>query len=216
MSETFLIGSILAIVGGYLDAHTYITRGHVFANAETGNMVLLGMKFAEKDYKYCLYYAIPILSFALGVLVAEYIKRRSSNLEKFHWRQFVIVFEIIMLVIISFISTDHNLIANSIVSFVCSLQVQSFRKLHGRAYATTMCTGNLRSATECLNVYLTMKDKKQLHNCFRYLGIISFFIVGGIIGTFMSFIWGTKSSLFVCIPLLIVFGLMFKEQTLFS
>ena len=40
MSESLLLGAILATVGGFLDAHTYICRGKVFANAETGNIVL--------------------------------------------------------------------------------------------------------------------------------------------------------------------------------
>ena len=40
MSETVLIGSLLALAGGFLDAYTYICRGGVFANAQTGNIVL--------------------------------------------------------------------------------------------------------------------------------------------------------------------------------
>ncbi|MEF9840560.1 MAG: DUF1275 family protein, partial [Lachnospiraceae bacterium] len=39
ISETFLIGAILAMVGGFLDAYTYLCRGGVFANAQTGNLV---------------------------------------------------------------------------------------------------------------------------------------------------------------------------------
>ncbi len=50
MSETFLIGAILAVVGGYLDAYTLRCRGHVFANAQTGNIVLLGVKAAEREW----------------------------------------------------------------------------------------------------------------------------------------------------------------------
>ena len=41
IAEFYGVGVMLAIVGGYLDAYTYISRDHVFANAQTGNMVLL-------------------------------------------------------------------------------------------------------------------------------------------------------------------------------
>ena len=39
--ETFRVAALLALVGGFLDAYIYILRGGVFANAQTGNMVLL-------------------------------------------------------------------------------------------------------------------------------------------------------------------------------
>ena len=39
MSDTFLIAVLLAVVGGSLDAYSYVARGHVFANAQTGNIV---------------------------------------------------------------------------------------------------------------------------------------------------------------------------------
>ena len=37
------MGALLAAAGGLLDAYTYLSRGGVFANAETGNMVLFGI-----------------------------------------------------------------------------------------------------------------------------------------------------------------------------
>ena len=43
MSENFILGIMLALTGGFLDAYTYITRGGVFANAQTGNIVLMAI-----------------------------------------------------------------------------------------------------------------------------------------------------------------------------
>ena len=59
MSETHLLGLLLALVGGFLDAYTYVCRGHVFANAQTGNLVLLGIYITNQDWAkvlYCLLY----------------------------------------------------------------------------------------------------------------------------------------------------------------
>ena len=47
MSDTFLIAVLLAVVGGSLDAYSYVARGHVFANAQTGNIVLFGLHLAD-------------------------------------------------------------------------------------------------------------------------------------------------------------------------
>ena len=39
-SESFRLSAILSFSGGLQDAYTYNTRGSVFANAQTGNVVL--------------------------------------------------------------------------------------------------------------------------------------------------------------------------------
>ena len=46
-SESYIVGVLLAIAGGFLDVYTYISRGGVFANAQTGNIVLLGICAAD-------------------------------------------------------------------------------------------------------------------------------------------------------------------------
>ena len=46
MSETFRLGALLTVVGGFLDTYTYLSRGGVFANAQTGNIVLLALTAA--------------------------------------------------------------------------------------------------------------------------------------------------------------------------
>ena len=39
-SETIELGIFLALAGGFMDAYSYICRGGVFANAQTGNILL--------------------------------------------------------------------------------------------------------------------------------------------------------------------------------
>ena len=214
MSETFQVGIILACVGGFLDAYTYICRGGVFANAQTGNIVLLGINIAQRNIKGGIRCLIPILAFAAGVIIAEMIRKRFKEASKLHWRQIIVVCEIFILAGVSFLpqSNKYNNIANIIVSFVCSLQVQSFRKMNGKTFATTMCTGNLRSATEHLFKWFNKKDKRSLQYSLQYFGIIAFFIVGTILGAIFAINFGAKSLLFACVGLIAVFGLMFKEH----
>lgn len=50
-SESYLVGVLLAIAGGYLDVYTYVCRGGVFANAQTGNIVLLGINVADGNWE---------------------------------------------------------------------------------------------------------------------------------------------------------------------
>ena len=71
MSETVLIGSLLALAGGFLDAYTYICRGGVFANAQTGNIVLFSLHLCQMEWERALTSAIPIVAFAAGIMMTE-------------------------------------------------------------------------------------------------------------------------------------------------
>lgn len=213
MSETYLIGVLLAIVGGFLDTYSYLLRGHVFANAQTGNMVLFGVQIYNGNWHEAMLYFVPIFAFFIGIVICQSIKIKYNNMKIIHWRQLIVLAEIILLIIVAFLKKgEMDVIANTLVSFVCSIQVQSFRKVNGHPFATTMCTGNLRSASENICYYLHNKERKHLEKAKKYLGIISFFIGGAILGAFLGEIWGIKSILICCILLLVVFVLMFTEE----
>ena len=90
VSESYILGILLALVGGFLDAYSYLFRGHVFANAQTGNIVLLGVKLEEHNIKEALFYFLPICAFIVGVFVVELLKCKYKEAKKIHWRQGVV------------------------------------------------------------------------------------------------------------------------------
>ena len=206
--ESFSVGALLALAGGFLDAYTYLSRGGVFANAQTGNMVLLGIRLAERNWGGAVRYLIPIIAFAAGVLLAEWIQ---SALKGRRWRQAVLLLEIALLAVIGFVPDGSwNWAVNVAVSFVCALQVEAFRTMHGLSYATTMCTGNLRSGTECIFLYFQTKNEVLLSNGIKYYAIIVVFIVGAMLGVFLTG-WMAERAVWVPAGLLvIVFSLLFQ------
>lgn len=210
-SESLRVGALLALTGGFLDAYTYLCRGKVFANAQTGNMVMLGINFIECNTSDVIKYLVPIIAFAVGVLLVEIIRYRLLDYEKIHWRQVVLAIEIITLIFVAFISYDY--IANTLISLICAMQVESFRKFHGNAYATTMCTGNLRSGTEKMVVFIKNKDRKHLKVAFQYYFIIFVFCFGAFIGSIFSLDIGRKAILISCIPLALALVIMgYKKE----
>ena len=140
MSEAFITALFLSVSGGLQDVYTYLYRGKVFANAQTGNIVLM--------------------AFALGIFVAEFIRLKLKRMQWLHWRQLVVLFEILMLFVVGFLPQELNLLANSLVSSSCAMQVQSFRKVNGYAFASTMCIGNLRSGMDSLCAWLVGGNTK--------------------------------------------------------
>lgn len=211
MSQSYIVGLLLAFAGGYLDVYTYVCRGGVFANAQTGNMVLLAISAAENDFGKVFKYLLSILAFMLGILVTELVKSRYRYNTAIHWRQIVIALEFIVLLIIAFVPSGvQDDLVNIAVAFVCSMQVESFRKFEGKsAYATTMCTGNLRSATEHLFFSGLNKNKEERNTSLKYYGIIAIFIVGAFVSMKVSQRVGEKSILVACFLLFIVFSLMY-------
>ena len=210
MSDSFFIGILLAVVGGFLDAYTYVARGGVFANAQTGNIVLFGLHLAEGNWLTALSYFIPILAFICGIFVDEWIKKRFLPKKKIHWRQIVLLFEALILCIVATLPLGgtNDLIANTLISFVCSMQVQSFRKVRGLPYATTMCTGNLRSGTELLFRFTQSKNKEEWKKSMSYYGVICFFILGAGIGAVATKHLGQTAVVFCNLLLLLVCALL--------
>ena len=212
MSERFRVGALLAVVGGLLDAYTYLTRGRVFANAQTGNIVLLGVCLAERRWGDAVRYLVPVLAFVVGVLVAEWIKSRFKESSAVHWRQISVSMEVVVLLLVALLPHTMDALANISVSFVCAVQVESFRKVHGSAFATTMCTGNLRSGTEQLWLYLRSGQREHLSRLVHYGGINLCFIVGAALGAWLSGVMGSYAVGAACIPLLVTLLLMASER----
>ena len=150
-SETLPVGLLLALAGGLLDGYSYLNRGQVFATAETGNIVLMGINLAQGQLDQALHYLLPILAFALGVLAAEQLRRRFGDSPRLHWRLPLLLAECGAILLVSCLPCGPlDPLANIIISFTSALQVESFRKFQGCGCVTTMCTGNLRSGTEHL------------------------------------------------------------------
>lgn len=88
---------ILSISGGLQDAYTYVFRGKVFANAQTGNIVLLSQNICERNWLQSAHYFVPLAAFAIGIIVAEQIRGKYQNVQNIHWRQIVLLLEMILL-----------------------------------------------------------------------------------------------------------------------
>lgn len=212
ISDRLLIGVPLAVVGGYLDAYTYLFHGGVFANAQTGNLVLLGISISRGAFSHAFSYLLPVLAFVLGVLITERMRIRSASLWILRWRHLVLFVEALLLFVIGFLPAAFpDNVVNVVVSFVCAMQVNSFRKLHDRAYATTMCTGNLRSATEALSNSIHEYDSEEFDVFLRYGAILLAFCGGAVLGTVMTKLLAGKSA-WICSLILLICIMIMKTK----
>lgn len=212
MSESMALAVLLTLAGGFQDAYSYNCRGHVFANAQTGNIVLLGQNLAQGSLQSALRYVFPLAAFLAGVYVTEWVRHLCSEHRKVHWRQIVLGVEFIMLLLAGLLPRSLNILANVCMSFACAMQVNSFRKFRGFPSATTMCIGNMRSAMEALGQYHITKDREQLKKSSHYGFIILVFAVGAALGTVFCMAIGDRAIWIAAGMLLAGMGLMFIQE----
>lgn len=212
MSESMILGVVLTLAGGFQDAYSYNCRGQVFANAQTGNIVLLGQNIASGNFQNALHYLFPLLAFLAGVYLSEWIRELCKSFQKLHWRQIVLAFEIVMLAIAGLLPQSLNVVSNVLMSFACAMQVDSFRKFRGIPCATTMCIGNMRSGTELLCRYHITKDPELKRKSLHYYFIILVFAIGAAIGAVASQKFGNPAIWIAAGLMLLGFILMFVKE----
>ena len=207
-----ILGVVLTLAGGFQDAYSYNCRGQVFANAQTGNIVLLGQNIASGNFQNALHYLFPLLAFLAGGYLSEWVRELCKSFQKLHWRQIVLAFEIVMLAIAGLLPQSLNVVSNVLMSFACAMQVDSFRKFRGIPCATTMCIGNMRSGTELLCRYHITKDPELKRKSLHYYFIILVFAIGAAIGAVASQKFGNPAIWIAAGLMLLGFILMFVKE----
>lgn len=212
ISESIELGVLLALSGGLMDAYSYVCRGEVFANAQTGNILLFGVHLSTGNFSEAFRYFLPVLTFSVGIALAVSVREPFKYARKIHWRQITVLFEAVLLAMVAFIPQQYNLLANSLISFACGIQVESFRKINGNPIATTMCIGNLRSATQLACDSLFLKNREMGERGLLFYGVIVVFTLGAILGNLLVRAWQEKAILVSCLLLLVCFVMMFIDR----
>ncbi len=183
-TESIDIAILLSLVGGFLDIYTYLYRGEVFANAVTGNIVLFGLHLISFNWLHSFGYFAAVAAYGLGVFVADWICHKQSVSLGISRFQKVILVEIFVLFTIPFIPFGGawDQLVLIVVPFVCAMQVQTFRKVRHLPYASTMCTGNLRSGSEAFSRAIFYKDKQLFSDAMLYFFVITCFTLGATVG----------------------------------
>lgn len=204
--ETIYICTAMALVSGFLEAYTYLLKGGIFANAQTGNFALMGIAIAGGEFGKALTYLIPMCFYVLGIALTVTMPRLLDNKGLINWHTVFVFCEIVMLFIIGFLpDTVPFTISTVAVAFICAMQYNTFKRTNNVAFSSTFCTNNLRQLALHLLDYIRTKDKQSLKNSFTYMLINASFLLGAVIGTLCAKAWAEKSIWFCCVVLIPVF-----------
>lgn len=142
----FGIAIIFAVVGGFTDAYAYLARGHVFANAQTGNIVLFAVHVSEGNWESADRTIPPIFAYALGIAVGKLLRVRPQK-RSFHATLICQGLELFVLLTLWVLGTYvSDLWAVPMISFCSALQNASFSNIGTWSFNSSMTTGNIRKA----------------------------------------------------------------------
>lgn len=205
--ETSFVMTMMMMVGGYMNAYTYIVRGSVFANNQTANMSKLGIVLALGDIESAWLIALPIVSAFLGAACATFLTN-VLKIETYRWKQLLLAIQIVFFVIVGFVPDDIPHVFVTIpFSFIASVQLSAFRTFRGKPCNTTICTGNLRTAGSLFSAAIGSRKKHDFIYAVQYTAIILSFVAGVIIGAFASNAFNVSAIVFACLPLTVILGL---------
>ncbi len=191
-SETFLVTGMMMATGGFLELYTYLLKGGVFANAQTGNLALLGLALAQRDWMQALDCIIPVIAYIIGIWLTLSMPERLQK--GLRWETLFVLLEIFVFLAVGFLPPSVPFVVSTIsVSFVCSMQYNTFKKAHGIPMATTFCTNNLRQAV--INFYRAVHktDPDASRKAWFFVRHLLCFVVGAIVGALLCSVIGERA-----------------------
>ena len=209
-ADSLVSAALLAAAGGSLDAFLYLGHGHVFAGAMTGNAVLCGIALLGDNGQEALRHASPIVAFACGVLLAEWL---GGHL-KHHAVTVGLAGEILGLLAASFLPRGFpDLVFIPCIALLAAYQIAGFRKADRFSYNSTFITGDLRTALVGLYKAFHPETRREGLLQARDLGlIVACFSAGAAVGAILTPPLGNHTLWAPALALLLVLGLALRRS----
>ncbi len=196
--------AVLAGAGGILDAFTYLGHGHVFANAMTGNVVLLGVTATQGDWHQAFRHLLPTVSFILGIATAKAFYLPQARLPR-NPSLVALTLEIIILGMVGCLPTETADYWITIsVAFAASFQTTVFRSVDGYSYNSTFMTGNLRTFSESMFAWLIARNSDSGRKVRTFAIICGSFFLGSLGGSLLTPQMHNKTLWVVCFMLAVL------------
>jgi len=189
-TKTLWFALSLTLTNGFIDAYTYFTRGGVFANVQTGNMILFAIDISEAKLAAAMAHVWSLLAFIIGIALASHMK--SGRAERVVSRPLLWTMgvQVAALAAIGFVPLS---VPNSLVTvpicFLAAVQIGLFRNIGDLAYFPVATTGNLMRFVEAGYDGFVEKSAHSRRAFCIYGAVIVAFVGGAVIGAIASRTW---------------------------
>ena len=193
-TTTLRFALLITLACGFLDAYTYLARGHVFANAQTGNVILFALGATGRNWGQALQHLWAILAFMVGVLLSSHIKSgRLDNALRYPMR-WAMAAQATTLAVLGFVpATVSPTWVNVPISFVTAMLIGLFRNVGELSYIAVATTGNLMRLVESGYTALVDRDAKARSAIPVYGAIVAAFAAGAVIGGLATHAWNVRA-----------------------
>lgn len=184
----------ITFLGGFNDAYTYMTRGGIFANNQTGNMAKLGVLFAKQDWTGVNECFFVMLCCVLGAFFCEVVRHKLHWFQG-DWRKRGLLIEALVLFLAGFLPTSiPHVYVGALFTFLAGFQASLFRKWEGSAHNTIVSTGNLRSLGGLMYEAMEQNSNAEWAKFARYAMVVFSFAAGCAFGAMACMQMGIKAS----------------------
>ena len=208
----------LITVAGFWGAYTYLLRGNVFCNAQTGNVVLMGLALGSAKWEEALYYLIPISAYTMGAFVSELAPNPIKHRLYIRWDTVLMLVEIVAVLGLGLVPDwAPAQISQVVINFVASMQYNTFRQAEGVPMATTFATNHIRQIGVGLAKEFRHRhsaDKSHREKLLKHTQMLLFFSLGAVVGTVFCHLLGGRAIWVTILPLGIIFAtLLHADRT---
>lgn len=206
---------LMAFCGGFFGSYAVFNRMSVFGNAQTANLIELIDAVLGHDFPDALLRLGAFLVFVSALVLSVPLERQLHRKAKY----LTLAVEAAIATAISFFPEDMNPIAAVYpIFFSAALQWSIFPGAEDFVAANVFSTNNIKQTFTSLTEYVLERKsnperaREKLKKAICFGGTLLSFHCGVISGFLGSRWLGIKSSLLCLIPLMIVWGLLRRED----
>lgn len=183
-AESRQLACALTFCGGFIDAYTYIQRGHTLSAGQTGNVIFFSSALADHNVPGMINRASTFIAFSLGLLLVglfhKYVKSH-------YWRVFCLFPILAICIVVGFLPKRvPNYYIVPAIAFGLAIQNASFSKIEGMGYNNAFTTGNLKKSVVAWSAFFGGEDKSKHTAAVNYMMLTIAFAVGAIISALLQ------------------------------
>ncbi|MDT7639920.1 MAG: hypothetical protein QOC83_4208 [Pseudonocardiales bacterium] len=207
------VGALLVTSNGFVDAYTYLAHGGVFANAQTGNVILFGVGLAKPGEVDALTHLWPVIAFVVGIVVANLFRGEAATRQLHYPLRYVLGLQALVLVAVGLLpaSAPEPSITTSI-GFVAALQFSLFRSVRTATVVPVAMTGNLMRTTDAVLTALRGRRREDVVLAVLYVSLVLGFGAGAVVGALVTGVVGTRAVWIPAAMIVVALVLFFIDE----
>ena len=207
------IAYFLTLLGGAIDAVSYMGFDHTLPVAQTGNLLLLMVDITRLNVQGIAIKMTTLLSFIAGLVVSRCAYHYYRSI---YWRIYILV-GLSAACLFTFLAFDHlpSGLAIAPLSFTLAMTTGAFNKVENELYNNSFTTGNIKKAIIAWCEFLFKGQAEQKEQAVIFTCLVLSFVIGAFTAA-LFYSWFGMAALLVILCEIIIFTVWYFLLIRFS